>query len=108
MSEFQIVQFSQTTTLTLPISGGRQGSHQGGQQGGHQRGHLNKLTCFDPLVPLPTLAAPPQFADSPPDEVSLVSDFFSSNCQWTFPLIFVHVLILSLTLFPFNTLSTYL
>ena len=63
-----MVQFSATTTLTLPLK-------QSGA--GHNRA-ANKLTCFDPASAtagtatshqLPTLAAPPQFADSPPDEV---------------------------------------
>ena len=72
----QIVQFSQTTTLTLPLPLGH-----GQARGGRVMGQT-KLSCFDPTVPgvsrfdsastlLPTLAlaAPPQFADSPPDEV---------------------------------------
>jgi len=64
----EIVQFSQTTTLTLPLS---HSSTMGG--------NIKKLTCFDPqnqtqtgcydtLPTLVPLAAPPQFADSPPDE----------------------------------------
>lgn len=70
----QIVQFSQTTTLTLPLPLGH-----GQLRGGRVMGQA-KLSCFDPAVPgvnrfdststlLPPLAAPPQFADSPPDEV---------------------------------------
>ena len=33
-------------------------------------------TCFDSTNTLPTLAAPPQFADSPPDEVSFRNYIF--------------------------------
>merc|ERR1719410_1236578 len=61
----EIVQFSQTATLTLPLS---HGSTMGA--------NVKKLTCFEPhagkmgdtLPTLVPLAAPPQFADSPPDE----------------------------------------
>ena len=72
----QIVQFSQTTTLTLPLPLGH------GQTRGPRVSGQAKLSCFDPavtgvghfdststLLPTLALAAPPQFADSPPDEV---------------------------------------
>lgn len=58
----EICQFSQTTTLTLPLSQSSRGV----------------TMCFDASTSsisssvLPTLAAPPQFADSPPDEKKTV------------------------------------
>ena len=68
---FQICQFSQTTTLTLPLSQSSRGvtmcfdASTSSVSGPTQ-------TCFDSTSTLPPLAAPPppQFADSPPDEVS--------------------------------------
>ena len=78
----QIVQFSQTTTLTLPLPLGH----------GRVMGQT-KLSCFDPtvagvsrfdsastLLPTLALAAPPQFADSPPDEVKRKRNVI--NCKW--------------------------
>ena len=69
---FQICQFSQTTTLTLPLSQSSRGVRMCFDASTSSVSGPSQ-SCFDSTSTLPPLAAPPppQFADSPPDEVSV-------------------------------------